>query len=119
MSFIQPTSDASPFATSTSYTSTGANTYSQNWISTSFSAGWTASISGRAIATNAAQGNLQRYYWDIATNYPQSGQTYYTFFQAYASSSDECIAVGNTFKLVTNASLDTATGRTNIIRVGF
>lgn len=120
MSYTKPTgATSSPFATSTNYTSTGADTYSQTWVSTSYSNGWIATVSGRGIVTNAAQGNLQRYYWTSASNYPQSGQTYYTYYQAYVASSDECIDVGNGFKLATDASLDTATGRTNIMRVSF
>ena len=120
MSYTRPTGGtSSPFATSTTCTSTGASAYSQTWVSTSYSYGWIASISGRGIATNAAQGNLQRYYWTSANNYPQSGQTYYTYYQAYVANSDECIDAGNSFKLATNASLDTSTGRTNIMRVDF
>lgn len=119
MTYIIPSGGKSPFATSTNYTSTGADTYSQNWVSTTFSAGWIASVSGRAIATNAAQGNLSRYYWNTANNFPQSGQMFYTSFQSYVAGCDECIDVGNTFKLANVNSLDTATGRTNIIRVGF
>lgn len=121
MSYVRPTGGtSSPFATSTTYTSTGASAYSQTWVSTSYSAGWIATLSGgRGIATNAAQGNLQRYYWTSANNYPQSGQKYYTSFQSFVSGSDECIDVGNSFKLHTDASLDVNTGRTNIMRVSF
>jgi hypothetical protein len=120
MSYTRPTGGTnSPFATSTTYTTTGASAYSQTWVSTSFSSGWIASISGRGIATNAAQGNLQRYYWNSANNFPQSGQAYYTFYQSFVASSDECIDVGNSFQLSVDASLDSATGRTNIMRVSF
>lgn len=121
MSFIQPTASASPFATSTNYTTTGADTYSQSWISTSFSTVWTASVSGRAIATNATQSTTgaRRYYWGTANNYPQSGHLFERSFQTYVAGSDECIGAGNVFTLTNITTLDTATGRTNMMRVGF
>jgi hypothetical protein len=119
MTYVIPTGGKSPFTTSTNYTSTGADTYTQSWVSTSFSSGWIATVSGRAIATNAAQGYLSRYYWNNANNLPQSGQMYYTTYQAYVACVDECIDAGNTFKLGNVSGLETATGRTNIMRVGF
>lgn len=120
MSYTQSTGGmSSPFATSTTYTVTGASTYSQNWISTSYSLGWIATISGTAIGVNACQGDLARYYWNSANNFPQSGHSFYTTFQAYVAGCDECIDAGSTFKLANVSGLDTTTGRTNFLRLGF
>ena len=52
MTFIKPTSNYNPFATSTAFGATGATAYNQAWISVS---GAVATINGKAISTTAGQ----------------------------------------------------------------
>jgi len=68
---------------------------------------------------NACQGSLNRFYFENGNTLPQSGRVFNTTFQSYYTCIDECIDAGTTFKLLGVSNLDTATGRTNIIRTGF
>ena len=117
MSFIQPTSNYSPFATSTVMGSLGATAYNQAWISVN---NLTATISGEAISTTAGQSTSgsRRYYYVNHSNRVLAGHLYYTSFQVITESSDECICVDSSFQLNTNGvSFDQTVSRTHIIKV--
>lgn len=120
MTYIKPTSNNSPFATSTVFTQTGASSYNQSWVTVS---GNTATISGIGLSTTAGQllsSGLNRYYYANHNSFPLSGQLYYTAGQCLINSSDEAICVDSSFTLVnTGSGMDTAVSRTNIIRLDF
>jgi|TARA_R100000482_G_C5058263_1_gene115876 hypothetical protein len=117
MTFIKPTSNYSPFATSTAMASQGATAYNQAWVSVTSAV---ATISGEAISTTAGQStsNTRQYYYDNHSDRVLAGHLYYTSFQTITESSDECLCVDSSFELIRNgANLDTSVSRTNIIKV--
>jgi hypothetical protein len=117
MTFIKPTLNHSPFATSTAMSSQGATSYNQTWVSVTSAV---ATISGEAISTTAGQStsNTRQYYYDNHSDRVLAGHLYWTDFQVITESSDECICVDNSFELIRNgANLDTDVSRTNIIKV--
>lgn len=127
MSFIRPTSNHSPFASSTAWAYVqGASAYNQTWVSVSHNASnnaTTASISGEGISMTATQKlsqGLSRFYYDNHTDYALAGQAYFTSGQAYSCSSDESICVDNAFKILDDGyagDLDPDVSRTHIIKV--
>ena len=117
MTFIKPTSNYRPFSTSTTMTASGATAYDQAWITVS---SHTATFSGQAFSTTAAQSVTRTRVFSYLnhTDRVLSGHLYRTSGQTITESSDECICVDNSLKLVLNtASLDTAVSRTNIVRL--
>ena len=119
MTFIKPTSNYNPFATSTAFGATGATAYNQAWVSVS---GAVATINGKAISTTAGQslpggGSLARYYYNNHNDYALSGMIYYQGNQSTANSSDEAICVDNSFELLNVVSMDSTVSRTNIIKL--
>ena len=125
MSYIRPTSSASPFATSTAFNTQGPTAFNQSWMTVTGSAPPVASLSGSAVANTGWSGasNSGRIYFENNDHYEQSAASYYTSFQVYVSSIDELIAGGNSFKHLYDSlsvpTADTANSRTNIIRTGF
>lgn len=115
MTFIKPTSNYNPFATSTAFGATGATAYNQAWISVS---GAVATINGKAISTTAGQNSgLSRYYYNNHNDYALSGMLYYTVGQCLCNSSDEAICVDNSFQLLNVGTMDTTVSRSNIIKL--
>ena len=115
MTFIKPTSNYSPFSTSTAFSSTGATAYNQAWISVS---GVTATIGGKGLSTTAGQASgLSRYYYNNHNDYALSGMLYYTSGQCLCNSSDEAICVDNSFQLLNVGTMDTTVSRSNIIKL--
>ena len=117
MTFIKPTSNYRPFSTSTTMTASGATAFDQAWVSVS---SHTATFTGEAFSSTAGQSvtKTRRYYYQNNTDRILSGHLYRTAFQTITESSDECICVDNSLKLILNtASLDTGVTRTNIVRL--
>ena len=123
MSFIQPTSNHSPFASSTAWANiAGASAYNQNWISvfTDGQNNTTATLdSGEAISMTSGQNtsSLSRYYYNNHNDYALSGHLYYTAGQSLSESSDEIICVDNAFKILNADQMDSSVSRTHIIKV--
>jgi len=123
MSFIKPTSNSSPFASSTAWANiAGASSYNQNWISvfTTPQNNTTATINkGQAISMTSGQNttNVSRYYYDNHNDYALSGHLYYTSGQSLSESSDEIICVDNAFLIYGADQMDSTVSRTHIIRI--
>lgn len=121
MSYIIPTGgNSNPFATSTAFAVNGPTAFSEPWVATSTSSGYrTASLSGQAVGNCALQttSGTTRFYFLNHNVYVQSAHAYYTSFQTYVESSDECIATDSSFTTSIKASIDTTTARVNLIKV--
>lgn len=123
MSFIKPTTNSSPFATSTAWANiAGASAYNQSWISvfTTPQNNTTATLdSGEAISMTSGQNttNVSRYYYDNHNDYALSGHLYYTSGQSLSESSDEIICVDNAFTIYGADQMDSTVSRTHIIKV--
>lgn len=127
MSYIQPTDNHSPFASSTAWAYVqGASAYNQTWITVTHNASTnatTATISGQGISTTAGQKlnqGLSQFYYANHSDYALAGQAYFTSGQAYSASSDEAICVDNSFKILDvgyAGNFDPDVSRTHIIKV--
>lgn len=125
MSFIRPTSSASPFTTSTAFNTKGPTAFNQSWMTVTGTNPPVASLSGSAIANTAwsSTGGSGRVYYENHDHYELAAHTYYTSYQVFVASIDECMAAGDEFKLLIYTAYttpaDTSVSRTNIIRTGF
>jgi hypothetical protein len=123
MTFVHKTVSHSPFTTSTAYNGYGATAFNEPWITVTGTTPPTATLTGDAIgmtgfSASSASGRI----WFTNSDYlEQSASAYYTSFQVYVASIDECIASGSSFShsRVSTPAADTANSRTNIFRTGF
>ena len=124
MSFKKSTDTKSPFTTSTSYNTRGAIAFNESWVTVTGTTPPVASINGQgiAVACTPVTTGSDRVYFTNNNYLEQSSQCYFSHYQLFVTSIDECIASGNTFSFsgVGNADdLDTAVSRTHIFRVGY
>ena len=122
MSFTQSTTTKSPFSTSTAYNTRGPTAFNEDWITVTGTAPPVATISGQGVAMTgfSASSASGRVYFTNNDYLEQSANAYYTSFQVYVASIDECIASGNTFShsRVSYPNAD-ANSRTHIFKVGY
>lgn len=123
MSYTKSTNTKSPFATSTTYNTKGATAFTEDWITITGTAPPVASISGEGIAMTAYTSSSAsgRVYFTNNNHLEQSAHVYFTSFQVYVASIDECIAGGDTFSHTHQGGSVTAdsNSRTHIFKVGY